>query len=152
MKNSINSLTSRWVIYKEEAEELKIESFCFMFLDTMYVSYKINGVWEYPAQITQLSKAVSKTCIVYNRSNSDGYEIRIPKISHLIGPNVHITATQAEIIFTRSSIEGNRKVHKLKKSSLNKETVYLNSKYNIVVGNYTFEQEDSDTIVLTLID
>lgn len=152
MDNPINSLTSRWIIYKDEADELKIESFCFRFLDNMYVSYKINGIWEYPTQIVQLSNAVSKTCIVFNRKNSEGYEIRVPKVSHLIGPNVHITATQTEIILARSSIEGNRKVHKLKESSLNKETVYLNSKYNIVVGNYTFEQEDSDTIVLTLID
>jgi hypothetical protein len=152
MDNPVNSLTSRWLIYKEEAEELNIESFCFMYLDTMYVSYKINSIWEYPTQITQLINAVSKTCSVYNRNSNDGYEIRISKISHLIGETVNITASQNEIVFTRASSVTNKKSYLLRQTSLNKEYVYLNIKYNLTAGSYKLEQEDSDTIILTLID
>ncbi len=152
MDNPVNSLTSRWLIYKEEAEELKIESFCFMFLDNMYTSYKINNIWEYPTQITQLINAVAKTCSVYNRNSNDGYEIRIPKISHLIGETVNVTVFENEIVFKRASSVTNKKSHLLRQTSLNKEYVYLNIKHNLIVGNYTLEQEDSDTIVLTLIN
>ena len=152
MDNPVNSLTSRWLIYKEEAEELKIESFCFMFLDNMYTSYKINNIWEYPTQITQLINAVAKTSSVYNRNSNDGYEIRIPKISHLIGEAVNVTVFENEIVFKRASSVTNKKSHLLRQTSLNKGYVYLNIKHNPIVGNYTLEQEDSDTIVLTLIN